>query len=144
MTKITLQANASGTGTVNIAAPNTSATRTLTLPDADVNLGTAFGAGTTAAWVNFNGTGTVAIRDSGNVASITDNGTGLYTTNFSAALPSGSYAATSMSQEVTGVSFNLCHIKSGTTPTTSSVQVTTMNSGGTATDAPIVGIHATV
>ncbi len=34
------------------------------------------------AWVNFNGTGTVAIRASGNVSSITDNGTGLYTVNF--------------------------------------------------------------
>jgi len=34
------------------------------------------------AWVNFNGTGTVAIRASGNVSSITDNGTGDYTVNF--------------------------------------------------------------
>lgn len=34
------------------------------------------------AWVNFNGTGTVAIRESGNVSSITDNGTGDYTVNF--------------------------------------------------------------
>lgn len=34
------------------------------------------------AWVNFNGTGTVAIRAAGNVSSITDNGTGDYTVNF--------------------------------------------------------------
>ena len=34
------------------------------------------------AWVNFNGTGTVAIRESGNVSSITDNGTGDYSANF--------------------------------------------------------------
>jgi hypothetical protein len=39
------------------------------------------------AWVNFNGTGTVAIRSSGNVSSITDNGTGLYTVNFTTAMP---------------------------------------------------------
>jgi hypothetical protein len=38
------------------------------------------------AWVNFNGTGTVAIRASGNVSSITDNGTGDYTVNFTTAL----------------------------------------------------------
>jgi len=38
--------------------------------------------GTATAWVNFNGTGTVAIRDSYNVSSITDNGTGLYAVNF--------------------------------------------------------------
>jgi hypothetical protein len=44
------------------------------------------------AWVNFNGTGTVAIRAAGNVASITDNGTGDYTVNFTTALPDANYA----------------------------------------------------
>jgi len=38
------------------------------------------------AWVNFNGTGTVAIRGSGNVTSITDNGVGDYTVNFTTAM----------------------------------------------------------
>ncbi len=38
--------------------------------------------GSAKAWVNFNGTGTVAIRDNLNVGSITDNGTGNYTINF--------------------------------------------------------------
>ena len=45
------------------------------------------------AWVNFNGTGTVAIRASGNVTSITDNGTGDYTVNFTTAMPDANYAA---------------------------------------------------
>lgn len=45
------------------------------------------------AWVNFNGTGTVAIRASGNVSSITDNGVGDYTVNFTTALPNANYAA---------------------------------------------------
>jgi hypothetical protein len=44
------------------------------------------------AWVNFNGTGTVAIRASGNVTSITDNGTGDYTINFTTAMPDANYA----------------------------------------------------
>jgi hypothetical protein len=44
------------------------------------------------AWVNFNGTGTVAIRGSGNVSSITDNGTGDYTVNFTTAMPDTTYA----------------------------------------------------
>ena len=39
------------------------------------------------AWVNFDGTGTPAIRASGNVTSITDNGTGDYTVNFTTAMP---------------------------------------------------------
>jgi hypothetical protein len=45
------------------------------------------------AWVNFNGTGTVAIRASGNVSSITDNGPGDYTVNFTTAMPDANYAA---------------------------------------------------
>ena len=44
------------------------------------------------AWVNFNGTGTVAIRASGNVSSITDDGVGKYTVNFSNSMPDGNYA----------------------------------------------------
>jgi hypothetical protein len=45
------------------------------------------------AWVNFNGTGTVAIRASGNVSSITDNGTGDYTVNFTTAMPDANYSS---------------------------------------------------
>ncbi len=44
------------------------------------------------AWVNFNGTGTVAIRASGNVSSITDNGTGDYTVNLTTAMPDVNYS----------------------------------------------------
>jgi len=44
------------------------------------------------AWVNFNGTGTVAIRASGNVSSITDNGTGDYTVNFTTAISDANYS----------------------------------------------------
>lgn len=46
---------------------------------------------TAKAWVNFNGTGTVAIRSSGNVSSISDNGTGDYTVNFTTALADANY-----------------------------------------------------
>lgn len=44
------------------------------------------------AWVNSNGTGTVAIRKAYNVSSITDNGTGDYTLNFTTPLSSANYA----------------------------------------------------
>jgi hypothetical protein len=47
---------------------------------------------TCRAWVNFNGTGTVAIRADFNVSSITDNGTGDYTVNFSVAMPDADYS----------------------------------------------------
>jgi hypothetical protein len=47
--------------------------------------------GCAKAWVNFNGTSTVAIRDSYNVSSITDNGTGNYTVNFTTAMPNANF-----------------------------------------------------
>lgn len=53
-----------------------------------------------SAWVNFNGTGAVAIRDQFNVASITDNGTGSYTVNFTVALADADYSATASHSSV--------------------------------------------
>lgn len=49
---------------------------------------------TASAWVNFNGTGTVAIRAAGNVSSITDNGVGDYTVNFTTPMPDVNYSFT--------------------------------------------------
>lgn len=48
------------------------------------------------SWVNFNGNGTVAIRGSGNVSSITDNGVGLYTINFTNNMPDVNYSVAGM------------------------------------------------
>ena len=64
------------------------------------SVGAAYGC---RAWVNFNGTSTVAIRASGNVSSITDNGTGQYTVNFTTALVDANYAASITSNNVAGV-----------------------------------------
>ena len=58
------------------------------------SVATAYGC---RAWVNFNGQGTVAIRESGNISSITDTGVGRYTVNFSTAMPDGNYSATAVS-----------------------------------------------
>lgn len=55
-------------------------------------LGSNKASGLAKAWVNFNGTGTVAIRASFNVSSITDNGTGDYTVNFTTALADANYS----------------------------------------------------
>ena len=48
------------------------------------SVATAYGV---RVWVNFNGTGTVSIRDSGNASSITDHGTGIYSVNYSSSMP---------------------------------------------------------
>ena len=53
------------------------------------------------AWVNFNGTGTVAIRASGNVTSITDNGVADYTVNFTTAMTDANYAVTAALSNLT-------------------------------------------
>ena len=81
------------------------------------------------AWVNFNGTGTVAIRASYNVSSITDNGTGDYTVNFTTALPDTNYTfAGAIREDTTGNNnTNRCmgaHRSSGSIAT-GSIRVTT-------------------
>lgn len=58
------------------------------------------------AWVNFNGTGTVAIRDSENVSSITDNGTGDYAINFAVAMANSDYAFAGHASSTTGSGTN--------------------------------------
>ena len=60
-------------------------------------MGSAEQSGLCKAWVNFNGTSTVAIRASYNVSSITDNGTGQYTVNFTTAMVDANYCVVGMS-----------------------------------------------
>ena len=94
------------------------------------------------AWVNFNGTGTVAIRGSGNVSSITDNGTGNYRINFTTAMPDANYSATVSSQTTgTGASIFVFSTAFNTTstPTTSDYSVAAWNtSNGGAVDPAYV------
>jgi hypothetical protein len=72
---------AANIGSAQITAPKLSGAQTGSAPIYGVR-----------AWVNFNGTGTVAINASGNVSSVTDNGTGDYTINFTTAMPTANYA----------------------------------------------------
>ena len=100
---IGLKANADGSGAVQIGgtdAVSISAALGITFAtgvDGDFKMNSGYGSIATAfgcrAWVNFNGTGVVAIRASGNVSSITDNGVGDYTVNFATAMPDRDYAA---------------------------------------------------
>jgi hypothetical protein len=75
--------------------------------------------GSAKVWVNFNGTGTPAIRGSFNVSSITDNGTGIYTVNFTNALVDANYSAVAICTEAQ------TRVSDGTAPTTSAVHVKT-------------------
>jgi hypothetical protein len=78
---------------------------------------------TAKAWVNFNGTGTVAIRAAGNVSSITDNGTGDYTVNFTTAMTDANYGAALSGGEGTAGSGGRVPASSGSTTTTFRIQV---------------------
>ena len=73
--------------------------------------------GACKAWVNFNGTGTVAIRAQFNVSSITDNGTGDYTVNFTSALADANYCVPSSVGDTT---LSLANDASGLHPNTKS------------------------
>jgi hypothetical protein len=91
------------------------------------------------AWVNFNGTGTVAIRASVNVSSITDNGTGDYTVNFTTAMPDANYSADIAASNSSGNSATMAFLAWHTTaPTTSAARFRTANDAGTLFDMPYV------
>lgn len=85
---------------------------TVSVPTATVVNGSA------KAWVNFNGTGTIAARDSFNVASLTDNGAGDYTVNFTTALADADYAVAHGRSDSTDSRTTTSHILDGQTATT--------------------------
>ena len=76
----------------DLATDAVSTSKLLNAAVTTAKLGTSEASGLAKAWVNFNGTGTVAIRASFNVSSITDNGTGDYTVNFTTALADANYS----------------------------------------------------
>mgnify|MGYP003636336006 CR=1 FL=1 len=84
------------------------------------SVATAYGC---RAWVNFNGTGTVAIRDSGNVSSITDNGTGDYTVNFTTAMPDANYAVNATGKWGSGNEGEVTVYNDTTTISTTAVRI---------------------
>ena len=85
------------------------------------------------AWVNFNGTGTVAIRASFNVSSITDNGVGTYTVNLTTAMPDANYVLASIADDNGGSNPFVTTIRS---LTTSTAAVGTWQTGVGRVDAP--------
>jgi hypothetical protein len=96
------------------------------------------------AWVNFNGTGTVAIREDGNVSSITDDGTGVYTVNFTTAMPDGNYSVSASTMETgsTGITDWSAAIRRNTNVSdsmaTTFVKVAVFTAGSAVVDAGVV------
>ena len=110
------------------------------------SVATAYGC---RAWVNFNGTGTVAIRASGNVTSITDNATGDYTVNFTTAMPDANYSVagglgnSSGTGDLAGfIQLNMQASQASVPPTTSAIRFRTVNAPSSAVvDVPYIYIN---
>ena len=123
-----------------------SAGSTKALIDTSGNLkfNSGYGSAATAygcrAWVNFNGTGTVAIRDSANVSSITDRGAGTYTVNFSTNMPDGNYAVGGSAGSADVNLINLGTPFSTIAPSVSACPVNTAYVNGTTTDIVMVSV----
>jgi len=114
-----------------------------TVPSSSVDaLSTATGSApsySARVWVNFNGTGTIAIRNSGNVSSLTDNGTGDYTVNFTTALSASTYCITAHTNHVTNTSNTRGFLQSKTTNrTTTSIRVVCVGDGGSILDFEVI------
>ena len=92
--------------------------------------------GSAKAWVNFNGTGTVAIRSSYNVSSITDGGVGDYTINFTNALADANYSVIASSGGASGGNIMMTPFV-GSTPTTTAYRLLSYTyAGGGNIDMP--------
>jgi hypothetical protein len=101
------------------------------------------------AWVNFDGTGVVTIRGSGNVSSITDNGLGDYTANFTTALATAnaSVSMTSANSSSGNTNVTVCGLRAPSTAaigaaslTTTSVRMGVRNSSGNQIDSDYVSV----
>ena len=96
--------------------------------------------GTAKAWVNFNGTGTIATRDSYNTSSITDNGVGDYTVNFTDTFATGDYSMSGMGSAVTTDGRNL--FEGFTARTTGAYRLLSTSGSSILTDGTYVNVSA--
>jgi len=118
-----------GSGNLTVAN-NLSVTGTAPIPDA---LSTASGSApsySARAWVNFNGIGTLAIKGSGNVSSVTDNGTGQFTVNFATAMPNANYSVATVTSTNGSDDRAASSAIDDRTYTTSAIRILVWNGGG--------------
>ena len=111
----------------------TDASSNNSVPMATVNQGTA------KSWVNFNGEGTIASRDSFNVGSLTDVATGTYNITFSNNLSNADYVTTGTGGDTNAAGVIICQPHDSLEPTTSVCRVTCLQEHATTTDEPYIG-----
>jgi hypothetical protein len=114
-----------------------------TIVNADINASAAItlaklsGVNDAKVWVNFDGTGTIAIKASYNVSSLTDNGTGYYYVNFTNNITDANYCVVADSG-ISGYRANTDILGSGNQTVSSSQVITSSTEDGTVRDAGIV------
>lgn len=89
--------------------------------------------GSARSWVNFNGTGTIATRDSLNVASLTDIGTGKYDVNFSSQMGNDDYSFVTNASTTSGGTSSVVSLAgsgAGGTTLTTKYRIYTLTGGG--------------
>ena len=152
---MSLKLNTASGGSITLQEADTASNLTLTVPAVSGTMATVDGSGNASvtgnlsfnsgygssavaygcrAWVNFDGTGTVAIRASGNVSSITDRGTGLYTINFTNAMPDANYTVASCGTSSANYRTAIDDISQA--PQTTGVRIITQTGNGTDNDTP--------
>ena len=95
--------------------------------------------GVAKAWVNFNGTGTIAARDSYNVSGLTDNGTGQYTVSFTDVFNSTGFSFSALQGASSGGGF--ARLPDGGSLSASAIDVNTLeNTGDSFSDADRIGV----
>jgi len=94
--------------------------------------------GVAAAWCNFNGTGTVAIRDSNNVTSLADRGTGLYTLNYTSNMANSSYSSTGNATHNGTDNTQRNRMATSTALAPSNCPFNTFDTGGVADDVSLI------
>jgi len=144
-----LNIQSNGTTVLGVTSTGTSVTGTQSV-SGNLSFNSGYGSSAVAygcrAWVNFDGTGTPAIRASGNVTSITDNGTGDYTVNFTTAMSDINYSVVSQVSNTDAGTGLLVTINSNgvgptytTAPTTTATRMLSFaRATGANTDAPYV------
>ena len=133
---VSLEADPTNVGASSLILFNIDATEQMRIDSAGLlKFNSGYGSAATAyacrAWVNFDGTGTIAIRASGNVSSITDNGTGNYTVNFTTALVDANYSYLAQAVPISSVEQHA----DAFTPTTTSLIILTRNNANVSYDA---------
>ncbi len=144
-----LNIQSNGTTVLGVTSTGASVTGTQSV-SGDLSFNSGYGSSAVAygcrAWVNFNGTGTVAIRASGNVSSITDNGAGVFSVNFTTSMPDINYSI-SINANLSFAAYNIFSpsINTGVggaevAPTTASCRMYIATSDNTAFDPKYVNV----